>query len=33
MKNDCIIRLETSKDHTEVEHLVSIPREIEHRDR
>ena len=22
MKNDCIIRLETSKDHTEVEHLV-----------
>ena len=22
MKNDCIIRLETSKDHTEVEHLI-----------
>ena len=22
MKNDCIIRLETSKDHAEVEHLV-----------
>jgi len=22
MKNDCIIRLETSRDHTEVEHLV-----------
>jgi hypothetical protein len=22
MKNDCIIRLEKSRDHTEVEHLV-----------